>query len=108
MAVCLTGLALSMEHLEDRFGAASGVRWESHQVDAFGALCREAEVAAEAEAEAEGSGGAQSLWGPEPDLRNQLILIKHAAAGVGPECRSRWATATLISLTPIEWLRFHA
>ena len=31
-------------------------------------------------------------WEPEPDLTDRLILIKHAAAGVGPECRSRWVT----------------
>ncbi len=32
-----------------------------------------------------------SMWPAAPDLRNKLILIKHAAAGVGPECRSRCA-----------------
>ncbi|KAK9832161.1 hypothetical protein WJX74_001017 [Apatococcus lobatus] len=32
---------------------------------------------------------ASSLWEPEPDLEDRLILIKHAAVGVGPECRSR-------------------
>lgn len=34
--------------------------------------------------------GLSSLWEPEPELKDRLILIRHAAAGVGPDCRSRW------------------
>ena len=45
--------------------------------------------------------GVSSLWEPEPELKDRLILIRHAAAGVAPECRSRWV---LCSSAAIECL----